>query len=77
MSISVCSSSTLPKLRQAKFKNLETKVDYKSGATFKGGIHNHKKCGEGIFSWPNGAQYQGGYIDNQRQGMGKNETEHM
>ncbi|XP_021351487.1 ankyrin repeat and MYND domain-containing protein 1-like isoform X4 [Mizuhopecten yessoensis] len=70
MSVSVCSSSTLPKLRQAKFKSLETKVDYKSGASFKGGIHDHKKCGEGIFSWPNGAQYEGGYMDNLRHGSG-------
>ena len=66
MSVTSSGSALLPKLRQAKFKNLE----FKSGATFEGGIEDHKKSGKGIFSWPNGARYEGHYSNNQRHGKG-------
>ena len=49
-----------------KFSNLE----FKSGASYEGGIDNGKKCGTGHFSWPNGAWFEGEYMSDMRQGKG-------
>ena len=67
------SSGQLPKLQHAKFENAETdeiNVTYKSGAVFKGKVCDHRRIGSGKFVWPNGAQYEGQYQDNLRNGKG-------
>ena len=50
----------------SKFSNLE----FKSGASYEGGMDNGKKCGTGHFSWPNGAWFEGEYMSDMRQGKG-------
>lgn len=44
---------------------------YRSGATFEGHVTDYKKTGRGIFTWPNGARYEGDYYENKRNGKGK------
>jgi hypothetical protein len=68
----------LPRLQSAQFERLdsateeaeEVEVTYKSGASFKGVVQDHKKSGRGLFSWPNGARYEGQYTDDMRNGKG-------
>ena len=68
------STTQFPSLRSAKFEPLsgdgEVEVNYKSGAYFKGQVQDYKRIGCGIFSWPNGARYEGDYADNVRSGTG-------
>lgn len=70
----MCDTNNFPKLQSASFEPLtgdgEVEVSYKSGASFKGQFQGHKKKGRGIFSWPNGARYEGDYLDNNREGSG-------
>ena len=50
-----------------KFLSLE----FKSGASYEGGLDNGKKCGTGRFAWPNGAWFEGEYMNDMRQGKGE------
>ena len=50
-----------------KFLSLE----FKSGASYEGGLDNGKKCGTGRFAWPNGAWFEGEYTNDMRQGKGE------
>lgn len=72
--MTVCPTE-LPCLKSAKFQSLEpdseVEVHYKSGASFKGHIEDYKKSGCGLFTWPNGASYEGEYDENARIGKGK------
>jgi hypothetical protein len=71
--MSTVSSGPLPKLQHAQFEKVETdeiNVKYKSGAVFKGKVCDHRRIGSGKFTWPNGAQYEGEYQDNLRNGKG-------
>ncbi|XP_048745481.2 ankyrin repeat and MYND domain-containing protein 1-like isoform X4 [Ostrea edulis] len=65
-------SEHLPKLNNAEFEKFPepVEVQYKSGASYKGMVSNHLRCGQGIFRWPNGARYEGQYSDNARNGKG-------
>ncbi|KAI0239261.1 hypothetical protein LSAT2_010006 [Lamellibrachia satsuma] len=45
-------------------------LDFKSGASYEGGLDNGKKCGTGRFTWPNGAWFEGEYANDIRQGKG-------
>ena len=69
------SSQRFPSLQSATFEPLsgdgEVEVNYKSGAYFKGQVQDYKRIGCGIFSWPNGARYEGDYVDNVRTGSGE------
>ena len=69
------SAAPFPSLHSATFEPLsgdgEVEVNYKSGAYFKGQVQDYKRIGQGIFSWPNGARYEGDYADNVRSGTGK------
>ena len=46
-------------------------LDFKSGASYEGGLDNGKKCGTGRFTWPNGAWFEGEYVNDIRQGKGR------
>ncbi|XP_062612436.1 radial spoke head 1 homolog [Saccostrea cucullata] len=65
-------SEHLPKLSIAEFEKFPEPVEiqYKSGASYKGTISNHLRCGRGVFKWPNGSRYEGHYSDNARNGKG-------
>ena len=69
------SSTKFPSLQSATFEPLsgdgEVEVNYRSGAYFKGQVQDYKRIGRGIFSWPNGARYEGDYVDNVRTGSGE------
>ena len=68
-------SNRFPSLISASFQPCngdgEIELSYKSGASFKGQVQGHMKIGRGIFTWPNGARYEGEYSDNVRQGKGE------
>ncbi|CAH1780583.1 unnamed protein product [Owenia fusiformis] len=62
---------TFPRLKTAKRdESSDTIKSYKSGASFKGTLKEHKKIGQGVFVWPNGARYEGQFEDNIRTGQG-------
>lgn len=67
--------NNFPRLQSAVFEPLsgdgEVELSYKSGASFKGQVHDHKKIGCGVFTWPNNARYEGEFLDNNREGSGK------
>ena len=39
--------------------------------TYKGNYYNDKKCGYGIFIWPNGDSFKGNYFNDYRDGYGE------
>ena len=53
------------------FSQVEIYKEYKSGASYKGQVKDNKKTGRGVFTWPNGAKYEGEFINNIRHGDGK------
>ncbi|XP_078613135.1 ankyrin repeat and MYND domain-containing protein 1-like [Branchiostoma floridae x Branchiostoma japonicum] len=64
----------LLRLRSAKQEEiLETSLDYKSGASFRGNLDGTKRVGKGVFVWPNGDRYVGEFMDNARSGHGLQE----
>lgn len=60
-----------PRLKSAKREVNSNHLDYKSGATFSGKLSGVQRSGSGVFSWPNGDKYIGGYEDNVRHGKGE------
>ncbi|KAJ8030902.1 Ankyrin repeat and MYND domain-containing protein 1 [Holothuria leucospilota] len=60
-----------PRLKSAKREVNSNHLDYKSGATFSGKLSGVQRSGSGVFSWPNGDKYVGGYDDNVRHGKGE------
>jgi len=47
-----------------------TVLKYRFGATYRGENCDRKRCGVGVFSWPNGDTYVGEFSDNKRNGLG-------
>lgn len=48
----------------------ESKLDYKSGASYNGKVQDNLKYGNGTFIWPNGDKYLGEFKSNYRHGFG-------
>jgi hypothetical protein len=63
-------SEKLPKLSDANVEHIEIDIDYKSGASYKGSIEGARKAGKGIFTWPDGSQYVGDFLNDHRHGKG-------
>ena len=61
----------MPRLRTATCEDVEIYKEYKSGASYKGRVHDNKRTGRGTFTWPNGAKYEGEFEDNVRHGQGE------
>ena len=64
------SSEQLQKLSDASVELIETDIDYKSGANYKGCIKGIRKAGKGTFTWHDGSQYIGEFLNDQRHGQG-------
>jgi len=60
------------KLRTSQpFSSLLTSIQkYNCGATYRGQSCQGKRCGVGVFSWPNGETYVGQFDKNRRNGKG-------
>ncbi len=76
---SCMSEYSLPRLGTAKKKEIQEEVnrEFKTGATYKGLLKDNKKVGRGIFTWPNGAKYDGEFMDNAREGTGMHPHHHF
>lgn len=61
----------LPRLQSASHEPMEMTKDYKSGASYTGQMSGTQKYGRGLFVWPDGARYEGEFLANVRQGLGK------
>ena len=69
-STSLSAVQPLPRLGTASTRSVEK--EYRSGANYRGQLQGNKRAGKGIFTWPNGAIYDGEFVDNLRHGTGKN-----
>ena len=69
--MSVGGTNILPKLSNAECEDIETYKEYKSGASYEGHLEGNFKAGYGTFTWPNGAQYKGEFVNNVRHGKGR------
>jgi len=65
------SFSPLPRLRTGTRTSDTPCIEYSTGASYKGKLDGHRRKGSGIFTWPNGAQYDGEFTDNMRDGQGQ------
>lgn len=61
--------SPLPRLKTAT--KSEHQIEYGTGAIYTGKIEGQKRKGSGVFCWPNGARYEGEFLNNERAGQGK------
>lgn len=65
------SAEILQRLASAlKKETSDVQKDYKSGAVYRGQVANNKRCGHGLFAWPDGTRYEGEFVDNSRHGLG-------
>lgn len=60
--------SPLPRLKTAS--KTEQQIEYSTGAVYSGKVEGQKRIGSGTFYWPNGAKYEGEFLNNERQGQG-------
>lgn len=54
----------------AQHETFEVQKDYRSGAVYKGGMADNKRCGRGLFVWLDGTRYEGEFVNNSRNGNG-------
>ena len=45
-------------------------ISYSNGDRYQGQIHDGKRHGRGVYTWPNGDRYEGDFVKNKRTGRG-------
>jgi hypothetical protein len=66
--VSLSSFGVLSRLSAAKCRKIE--VEYKSGARYSGDVVGTQRSGHGVFTWTDGANYEGEFANNMRHGTG-------
>jgi hypothetical protein len=56
--------------RLSAAKCRQTEVEYKSGARYSGDVVGTQRSGRGVFTWTDGAHYEGEFANNMRHGTG-------